>query len=156
MKKLLELSGFLALALAIVVFVLMMATPAIVTKDADVISSGVETIFGKDWNLAPLALVAWIFVLLAIIVICVTVVLPLVKKVKGLEKIAGLLNICACLLLLLAGLFMFLTLTSWKSANLGNLGDPRIGAGWVIGGIIAFGAGALLILPAVMNLVKKK
>ena len=156
MKKLLEISGFLALALAIVVFVLMMATPAIVTKDADVISSGVETIFGKDWHLAPLALVAWIFVLLAILVICVTVVLPLVKKVKGLEKFAGLLNIFACLLLVLAGLFMFLTLTSWKSANLGNLGDPRIGAGWVIGGILSIVAGVVAILPAIANFLGKK
>ena len=156
MKKLLELSGFCALVLTIVVFILMMATPAIVTKDADVISNGVETIFGGTFNLAPLALVGWIFVLLAMLVICVTVILPLVKDIKALRKLAGLLNIFACLLLVVAGLFMFLTVSSWKGANFGSLGDPRIGAGWVIGGIIAFGAGALLILPAVLNLVKKK
>ena len=156
MKKFLELSGFCALALAVVVFVLMMATPAIVTKDADVICSGVETIFGGDFHLAPLALIAWIFVLLAILMVCVTVILPLVKKVKAVEKFAGLINIVACLFLVLAGLFMFLTLSSWKGANFGSLGDPSIGAGWVIGGILAFVAGAVLVLPAVMVLVKKK
>ena len=150
MKKLLEISGFLALALAIVVFVLMMATPAIVNKDATVVLvKGTEAIFGGKYiELAPLALLAWIFVLLAILVICVTVVLPLVKKVKGLEKFAGLLNVCACLLLIVAGIFMFCVRAHYDAAY--------IGAGWVIGGIIAFGAGALLILPAVLNFVKKK
>ena len=157
MKKFLELSGFCALLIAIVGWVLMMATPAIVTKDLDVVATGTEAIFGSgsgmlSLHLAPLALLAWIFGMLAILVLCAVLVLPLLK-VKALDKIAGFIELGVCLVFVLVGVFMFCVRASWANAN---VDAGYIGAGWVIGGILFFAAAAVLMLPSILRLVKKK
>ena len=153
MKKFLEISGFVALLVAIVGFVLMMATPAIVTKDADVLITGTEAIFGSKYTEpATLALLAWIFGLLAILVLAAALILPLLK-VKVLDKYIGFINLGICLFFVLVGIFMFCVRASWANSNI-NAG--YIGAGWVIGGILFFVAGGVLMLPAILSLVKKK
>ena len=168
MKKVLQFSGIIAFVLGLVGFILLMATPAIAYSDSDATVRGTLAIFGgaeKIWGAiavtykpSPLALIGWILALVGLIVICLGVVLPLLK-VKGVEKFAGLMNLVAVVLLVLAGVFAFIVVPTWYSAN--ELGDPNnakalLGAGWIIGGILLIAGGAFAILPAVMDFVGKK
>ena len=153
MKKFLELSGFCALGLALVGFILMMATPAIVTKDADALLKGAEAIFGgKNFDPVVLALLAWIFGLVGILVLGALVVLPLLK-VKALDKFAGFIALGLCALFLMVGIFMFCVRASALADSVFNVG--YIGAGWVIGGILFILAGLVAACPAVMKILKK-
>ena len=96
MKKFLEFAGFCAFGLALVGFILMMATPAVVTKDADALLSGTGAIFGGEYaDPVVLALLAWIFGLLGILVLCAVLVLPLLK-IKVLDKFAGFIAFGLC------------------------------------------------------------
>ena len=171
MKKFLKFSGAIAFVLALVAFILMMATPAIMYKGDDVIAKGIVAIFGKKENvsvagfslgtaetkLAWSALLAWIFILLALVILCLGVVLPLLK-VKALEKFAGVMNLCAVVLLVLAGIFMFITVPVFWSANGGDKvpDNVALGAGWIIGGILAILASVVAILPAAADFLGKK
>ncbi len=171
MKKFLKFSGAIAFVLALVAFILMMATPAIMYKGEDVIAKGIVAIFGKkesisfmgvglgtaETKLAWSALLAWIFILVSLIVLCLGIVLPLLK-VKALEKYAGIMNLCAVILLVLAGIFMFITVPVFWTANGGDSvpNNVALGAGWIIGGILAILAGVVAILPAVADFLGKK
>ena len=166
MKKFLKFSGICAFLLALVAFILMMATPAVMYKGDDVIAKGIVAIFGSKDKVAMFtvetkpawsALLAWIFVLVDLLVLCLGVVLPLLK-VKKIEKFAGLMNLCAVVLLVLAGVFMFITTPVFYNVN-GVDSVPSnvaLGAGWVIAGILAILAGVVAILPAVADFAGKK
>ena len=153
MKKFLEFAGFCALGLALVGFILMIATPAVVTKDADALLKGTEAIFGgKNFDPVTLALLAWIFGLLGILVLGAVVVLPLLK-IKALDKFAGFIALGLCVLFLMVGIFMFCVRASANANSMFNIG--YIGAGWVIGGILFVIAGLVVALPGLMKLLKK-
>lgn len=169
MKKFLRFAGLCSAILAVVTFILMMATPAILYDGKDVVAEGTTAIFGKTTtygggiisfsskiDLAWTALLAWIFVLLAMLILICGVILPLLK-VKALEKFAGLLNVCAVILLVVAGIFMFVTAPAFFTANgFDNVPNKcALGPGWVIGGIIAIVAGVIAILPAVADFLGK-
>lgn len=152
MKKFLEFSGFIALGLALLGFILMMATPAIV-YDGDALLKGTEAIFGgKNYDPVTLALLAWIFGLLGILALGALVVLPLLK-IKALDKFAGFIALGLCLLFLVVGIFMFCVRSAAYSGSILNIGT--IGAGWVIGGILFVLAGLVVALPGLMKLLKK-
>ena len=169
MKKFLKFSGIVAALLAVVAFILFMACPG-VKSGSDVVAKGTTLIFGKketstvlgvtftgETKLAWSALLAWIFVLVALVILLLGVILPLLK-VNALEKFAGLLNLVAVVLLVVAGVFAFLSLAVFCSAN-GIDSVPEkwtLGAGWVIGGILAIVAGVCAILPAAVDLLGKK
>ena len=52
---------------------------------------------------------------------------------------------------------MFLVVPTFYAANEWDVGDKtQIGAGWVIGGIVAIAAGAFAILPAAAAFFGKK
>lgn len=166
MKKFLQFSGAIALLLALVAFILLMATPAIMYKGEDVIAKGVVVLFGSKDKVAIFtvetkpawsALLAWIFILVALIVLCLGVVLPLLK-VKALEKFAGLMNLCAVILLVLAGIFVFISTPVFYNVNgVDNVpNNVALSAGWVIAGILAIVAGVIAILPAVADFLGKK
>ena len=155
MKKYLKFAGLCSLVLAVVAFILMMATTAI--NGALIAISGTEVIFGDDpFKPAPLALLAWIFGLIGMLIILLGVIIPFLK-VKTLAKFAGLLNLIAVGLLVIAGVFMFIVLPSYYGAQgYGVPNNAGIGAGWVIGGILYILAGAVAILPAAMDFIAKK
>lgn len=153
MKKFLEFAGFCALGLAVVGLILMMATPAVVTKDADALLKGTEAIFGgQNFDPVILGLLAWIFGLLGILVLGAVVVLPLLK-IKALDKFAGFIALGLCLLFVVVGVFMFCVRASANANSMFNIG--YIGAGWVIGGILFILAGIVVALPGLMKLLKK-
>ncbi len=163
MKTLLKYSGFISLVLVVVAFILMMATDAVIVGSGQlqVHYSGVNAIFGnQDSLLAPnpsvLALLAWIFMIVGLVIVLCGIILPLLK-VKVLEKFAGVLNLVAVLLFVVAGVFMFIVVPTFASANSWNsTKDVFIGAGWVIGAILAIAGGAFAILPAAADFLSKK
>ena len=183
MKKFLQFAGIISLALAAVAFILMMATHAIEYKAEGLISasawySGAAVIFGKgpayssgaisilgvsgsdnytfEGNLAVTALLSWIFVLAAMIILLVGIVLPLLK-INALQKFAGLLNLIAVCLLVLGGILMFFTLLVFSAANEWNSTDGcAIGAGWIIAAILYIVAGVVAIMPAAADFIAKK
>ena len=160
MKKVLQFSGLISLVLAVVAFILMMATNAVVQSSGSVqvVTAGTTAIFGKTESTilgdvvtkpSALALSGWILILVGMIIVLLGVVLPLLK-INALEKFAGILNLVALVCFVLGGIFMFLVVPTFFSAN-GYDSTPdnaAIGAGWVIGGILAIAGGAFAILPA--------
>ena len=175
MKTVLKFSGIIAFVLAVVAFILMMATTSVVyTTNVNVPGlgsgshsssvSGTVGIFGDDHFAAPWAgLIAWILIIVALLILCSAIVLPLLK-VKALDKFAGILNLVAVIALVVAGVFMFLEVTAWTAANgdgsysLGSAlnGSYSLGAGWVIAGIISIVAGVVAVLPAAADFLDKK
>ena len=167
MKKVLQFSGIISALLGIVAFVLMMATNAVVVKvgNTQVVTAGTVAIFGETTKTllgevvtkpAPLALIGWILLLVALVVVLCGVILPLLK-VKGLTIFAGIINIFVAIAFVLVGVFMFLVVPSFVGANGGEVNEYyHIGAGWVIGGILAIAAGVFAILPAAADFVGKK
>ena len=162
MKKVLQFSGIICVLLALVAFVLMMATPAMTAKGlfSDGTIAGTVAIFGDDSGLlsikpSVLALIGWILLLVGILVALFGVVLPFLK-VKGIAKFAGLLNVVAVFCFVLAGVFMFLVVPTFASANEVRADYLSIRPGWVIGGILAIAAGVFAILPAAADFLAKK
>ena len=174
MKNLLKFAPLCALVLAIVTFILMMASHSLVYVDgnANMWYDGLAAIFGKgqsqlggagisliadfDGTLAWNALLAWIFVLVALIALLVSSVTVFVK-IKALEKFGGLIALVSGGLLLVAGIFLFFTLPAFAGANDWNSMDKwGLGAGWVIAAILAIIGGAVSALPAVLAIVEKK
>ncbi len=168
MKKALKYSGIVALLLAVVAFILMLVTPAIIEQITDSTQhniSGAWAIFGgtekgllvdTQWKPSVLALIGWILGLVGMLILCLGVILPLLK-VKALEKFAGLLNLIAVGCLIVAGIFCFIVVPTFYAAN--ELDVPNyaaIGAGWVIAGIVYILAGACAIAPAAADLIGKK
>ena len=168
MKKVLQFSGIISLVLAVVAFILMLATPAMVVSD--VMFGGTLAMFGGDVSLAqaaylvagsaklaPLALIAFILILIGLIIVLAGVILPLLK-INALEKFAGILNLVALVCFVLAGIFMFCVVPSFTGANgFDKVPDGyNIGAGWVFGGIFAIAGGVFTILPAAVDFMGKK
>ena len=171
MKKFLQFAGLIGAVLAIIAFILMMATNAIVSTGAiNGYYGGTAVIFGKgpvsaaglsgdfDGKLAWVALISWIFVLISILMLLCLFVLGLLK-VKAVAKFERLLTFIAGGLLIAGGILLFFSIPAFFAAN--DLGDPNdakvaLGAGWVIAAIIQIVAGGIAILPPVLSLVGKK
>ena len=170
MKKVLKFSGLISLVLVAIAFILMMASPAVVYKSGSttVDFAGTLAIFGGEIDAAQmlvlgaseakpsvLALIAWILILVGMIIVLLGVILPLLK-VNALEKFAGLLNLIAVVCFVLGGVFMFLVVATMYGANGREIPDgAAIGAGWVIGGILAILAGVVAIMPAAADFMAK-
>lgn len=176
MKKYLKFSGICAAVLAAIAFILMMATPAlkyIVTILGSTTTTnlgGSEAIFGNanptlaqvvfvnsdsvipaSWN----AIIAWILVMAAMAVLVIGFVFPLLK-IKALDRFAGVLNLCAVGALVVAGIFMLIE----KKTFLGLIGVSdgsyyHLGAGWIIGAIMAFLAAIVAVIPACADFLSK-
>ena len=179
MKKVLQFSGLISLVLVVVAFILMMASPAVVGT-SEVLGSksitnlnGINAVFGKGSDLtaaetlwfansdgkivlSATSLIGWILLLAGLVIVLCGIILPLFK-VNALEKFAGLLNLIAVVCFVLGGIFMFLVVPTLYGANGRDVADGAgIGAGWVIGGILAIVGGAFAILPAAMDFIGKK
>ena len=163
MKKVLKYSGIISLILIAVAFILMMASNALKVSGilGDYSIAGTTAIFGHkstgaldpSYDLAVMALLAWILVLLGILCVVAGFVLPLLK----IDKFAGLLNICAVVCFVLGGIFMFFVVPSFANANYNGTTDGvAIGVGWVFAAIFAIAAGVFAILPAAMDFIGKK
>lgn len=174
MKKFLQFAGLIGAVLAIVAFILMMATNALtytsgstttfVAGSRAIFGGSVETLLGTvNYKPAATALIAWILVLVAMLVLLVINVLPLLK-VKALDGISGLLNLIAVGALVVGGILLFFTKGAYNAANASQVGnttvyyfdDYALGAGYVFAAILAILGGAVAFMPVLMKLVGKK
>ena len=168
MKKVLQYSGVISALLAIVAIVLALATPAMRYTGllSETLIPGTTALFGETTTVlgkvvivykpSALALIGWILALAGVIVVLCGVILPLLK-VKGIKKFAGIMNLFAVVVLVLAGVFMFLVVPTFAAANFdGHTDGLAMGAGWVIAAILAIAAGAFAILPAAVDFLGKK
>lgn len=181
MKRFLQFSGLIAAVIAIVGFVLMMTCPSLVYTLTNPITgaksstsySGIMGIFGGTTkasigsftfeagkiNPTPLAIVAFVLLCLAIVVLLLGAILP-IAKVKALNKFSGLLNLIALVCLIAAGVMIFFEVPAWCAAQ--STADYKmstdnfsLGAGWVVAGILAIVGGVVAILPTCANFLAK-
>ena len=157
MKQFLKFSGLIALGLALVGFILMMATPAI-KYNGNTVADGTDVIFGKTMygqqilKLSVLDLFAWILVLLGMLALVFVTILMFAKK-DLYAKLGNLFGIIVAIAFILAAVFMFFTIPTFFSANGGgNVPDgTTLGVGWIIGAILIILAGGLSLLPVIMK-----
>ena len=166
MKKFLQFSGFIAAGLALVAFIFLLAGNGLVYRSGDSawFVPGTRVIFGGEvkglldtykYSPAATALIAWIFVLLAMLALITISVLPLLK-VKALDKFAGLIALCAAGLLFVAGILLFFSKVAYSGANNGAFDDFHLTFAFVFAAILSIGAAAVAALPACMRLLGKK
>ena len=174
MKKLFKFAPLCALLLAIVAFILMFATKSIEYANGDVKGwyDGSCALFGKGQSLAAWggisiaaefegkaawnAVLAFIFIIIALIALLLSSVMVFVK-IKALEKFGGLIALVAGGLLLVSGIFLFFTLAAFAGANEWNsTANYAVGGGWIVAAILAIVAGIVSACPAVVALVEKK
>ena len=164
MKTFLKFSGIIAFVVALVGFILMLATTGL-KNEGTVLGlsysteiSGAKVIFGED-NVdgAITGIFAFILVLIALVIICAGVVLPLLK-VTVLDKVAGILNLVAVICLIVAGILCFTVKGSYFSANDASSFAEYydLGVAFILGGILYIVAGVVAICPAIANLISKK
>ena len=171
MKKFLQFAGLISAVLAIAAFIFMMAGNALVYKASESTTytvGGIRAIFGgEEQGLlttveikpAATALIAWILILAAVIILVAGVILPLLK-VTALEKVAGLLNLIAVCALVVGGILLFFTQPVFNAANESSLGtlydDYKLSFAFVFAAILAIAGGVIAILPAAMDFMGKK
>ena len=155
MKQFLKFSGFIAFGLALLGFILFMATPAI-TYEGHTAAEGATAIFGKQGNLVDakpsvLALIAWILILAGMILLAFMIIMMFVKK-DFYGKFANLFNVILAIAFILAAILSFFTVPTFFSANGGGNSDGFVlGAGWIIGAILVILACCLCLLPVVLK-----
>ena len=159
MKSFLKYSGIIATALAVVAFVLLMATPSIIMVSPKVLNtvttqslSGIDGIFGAEGTTLWAGLLSWILALVGIVALVLGVVLPLLKVDLG--KFARVINIVAVVALVLAGVFAFFEVSALIGTNpdIYNASikagmQYKLGAGWIISAIMLILSGACALLP---------
>ena len=144
--------------LAIVALVLLMATASVkytytgaLTGKTVTSVAGTTGIFGgtdAEYSAPWAGMLSFIFIVVAVVVLCCLFVLALLKKNF---KLAGIFKFVAAGLLIVAGVFVFFEVAAWTAANgdaafaVGSYasGKYSLGAGWLIGGILAIVAGGL-------------
>ena len=164
MKTFFKFSGIIAFIIALVGFIIMLTTPGItyetealgITLSSDI--SSTQAIFGKDSvDGALTGLFAFLLVIVALIILCLGVLLPILK-VKALDKVSGVLNLVAVVCLVVAGILCFTVKSSYFSAN--DIEDVAkyydLGIAFILGGILYIVAGVIAMAPAVANLISKK
>ena len=166
MKKFLQFSGIISAVLALAAFIFLLAGNGLVYRSGDsawfvpgtraIFGGDVKTILGTvEYKPAATALIAWILVLIAALILIVGAVLPLLK-INALEKIAGLLNLIAVGSLIVAGILLFFTKGAFSSANSNAFDDYKLTFAFVFAAILAIAGGVIAILPAAMDFIGKK
>lgn len=174
MKKLFKFAPLCAFLLAVVAFILLLATHSIEYVNGNLKGwyDGPAALFGKGQSLGAWggisvvgefegkaawnAILAFIFIIVALVALLVSSITVFVK-IKVLEKFGGIIALVSGGLLLVAGIFVFFTLPAFASANeWNNTNNFALGAGWVVAAILAIVAGVVSAFPAVAALVEKK
>ena len=166
MKKVLKFAGLCAAVLALIAFILVLATTGVFYKYGNTRYDyeGTVVLFGatkETWlgttkiNPAATGLIGWILIIVAIVVLVLNFVLPLLK-VTALAKFAGILNLAAVCLLIVAGVLLFVSVPAFTSANDWDAENANLGAGWVVAGILAILGGLVALAPAAVEFVGKK
>ena len=133
MKLVRKFAIYCAAAFALIGFILVMASPALVVDSnygLGLSVPGTNAIFGANGNPGfGTALTAWIFALIALLGLICLCALPFAKKVKLDAKPKAFVGCFLALLLLTCGILVFCV----KADAQWEIG--RVGAGWIIAGI---------------------
>ena len=162
MKYFLRFAGLISAALALVAFILMMASNALVYTfgNTSTFVPGSRALFGEattlyDYKPAAPALIAWILVIVAFLILIANFLLPLLK-VKGYDKIGGILGFVAIAALVGAGVLLFFTQAAFSSANNDGFKDYKLTFGYVFAAILLLASGVIAFLPTAFALTSKK
>ena len=178
MKKALRFAGLAAFAIGLVAFILLMAGTGLYYKYevGSTVSitkiAGTTVLFGSKepiaigsivigeavTKLAPMALIAWILIIVALVILLVGALFPLFK-IKAIDKVAGALNLVAVLALVAAGVMLFFTRASFISAN--EIGENtakalHLGGAYIVAAIVSICGGVTAILPAIFDFVANR
>ena len=170
-KKFLKYTGICSFVLSFLSFILILSCDSLVYSSRQsgvsisVSISGAIGIFGGNYEVIGVsvpcnatwsAVTAFVFILVAMIILLAGFILPLLK-IHALDKVAGILNFVAVIALLVAGIFLFIELPCFASANGGgDYSGWSLGAGWIVAGILCLLAGLLSVLPAIFDFLGKK
>ncbi len=163
MKKYLKYFAPAAALLALVAFILLLVTPGVVSvsNNSQYNFPGTTVLFGGtvkflifegQVKLAWSALVAWILIIIAVVAFVVLFVLEMLK-VSVLDKYAPFIKLGLSALLIIAAIFVFVTVPVFEAVN--ELRDLSIGVGYVFAGILAILAAGVGAVPSVLGLIKK-
>lgn len=154
MKQFLKFSSVIAFGLALISFILLLATPGVLYKVGSFSFeySGVKILFGEEGvKGAVLPLIGWIFIIICLAVLLCDVVAIILKK-DFLAKFAKIINLVLAGLFVVAAVFIFLAVPSFLGANNIDASDGFvIGAGWVIAAILSILAGGVCLLKVILN-----
>lgn len=165
MKKYLKYFAPAAALLALVAFILMLATPGVVqtSGNSQYNYPGTTVLFGGDvtflWftghiTLAWSALIAWILLIVSFVAIVAMFVLEMLK-IKVLDKYSQYIKLGAAALLLVAGIFVFVSSAAFTAVNEFSGSGYGLGVGWVFAGILTVLAAIVAAVPSVLALIKK-
>ena len=147
MKLVRKFAIYCAIVLALIAFILLLATPA-VTVNGYTLFEGVTAIFG-DKYLKPIgvALAAWILLLIALLCSISLAVLPFIKSIKLSKKIVALLGCLTAIILLVSAILAFCPTAELEGGTLGG--------GWIVGGILLILAAVGIACDPVLTLLDK-
>ena len=149
------LVGAIEFLLAVVALVLLIATPALTWKTVlgDGSIKGITAIFGGEvdniqYNASWAGMLSFIFIAVAMVILCILCVFALTKKKFAL---AGICRFVAAGLLIVAGVFVFFEIPAFEAANgsgtatlFGNkLAEYVLTGSWITAGILSIVAGGL-------------
>lgn len=162
MKAFLKFAGLIAAVLALVAFILMLACDALSCRigNVDYLVPGTRAVFGSSGNFvdyapAATALIAFILVIVAILILVLNFVMPLLK-VKAFEKVGKILNFVAIGALVVAGILLFFTKAAFSGANNNAFDDYSLTFGYVFAAILLLLGGIVAFLPTAFALTSKK
>ena len=148
---------YVATGLALLGFILLMSTPAVVSGDNTIVS-GIKAIFGGDITVAVIftghidpsgwGLTAWILGLLGICGLVFFCVAPFIKALDLDNKLFPCIAIGVAVLVLASGICSF-------GVNCYGWNNTGIGGGWVVGGILLVLAGGLASVDPLLALLGK-
>ena len=147
---------YVATGLALLGFILLMSTPAVVSGDNTLVS-GIKALFGADvdflWyhgHLDPSGwgLTAWILGLLGIVGLVFFCVAPFIKAIDLDNKLYAFIALGVAVLVLASGICAF-------GVNCYGWSDTGIGGGWVVGGILLVLAGGLATVDPLLAVLNK-
>lgn len=148
MKTFSKFASLIAALLALIALILLVSTNAMVngnlTYSGQLACFGGKSLLG-DISPAWSGLLAFIFILIAILTLAVSAV-AVFANIKPLKKYSSLINLFAACLLILAGIFAFLVVVAKDATDFYS-----IGAGWVIAGILSILAGFVATCPIVLK-----
>ena len=151
MKNARKFGIYCAALLAIIGFILLMATPALTASGygLTVNVKGTTAIFGANGG-EPIkvALVAWILSLIGLVFTLCLCAIPFIKAVKLSKNAIALCGLLVAVLFIVAGILAFC-----PSAEVGGM---NVGAGWIIGGILFILAGLGAACDPILTLLGKK
>ena len=161
MKKISKFTSCIAALLGLISLILMLSTPSVYSGkilNNNIVYSGVNGIFGGkgvliNLNATPLAVIAFIILIIAICALVFDSYLVLTNKKTSNYEIA-MVHLSA-IAFLVAAIFMFCEVRAFANAQGIETNGLNLGAGWIIAGIVAILGAIVACISGALKLMKK-